>query len=802
MRKPFFSLAVGCALLLLSPVSQTRAQSAAADESARVIVKYKADSPLLRKDLPTAAAQRADQAAALGKRVRVALRTGAGVAERTQVVFATGMTSEELAQRLAAESDIEYAVPDRRRRHAAAPNDPLYLAGPAVAGTTGGPAVGQWYLRAPTGDVQSSINVEPAWDASAGGASIVVAVIDTGVRFDHPDLQRVAAGGNLLPGYDMISDAPTANDGDGRDADASDPGDWLTLAEVQQRGGAFNGCNTVAEDSSWHGTQTSALIGALTSNGIGMAGVGRNVRVLPVRVLGKCGGFDSDIIAAMLWAAGLVVPGVPANPNPARVLNLSLSGEGPCTSAYIDAVARVNAVGAVVVAAAGNSTGHAVGTPASCAGVIAVAGLRHVGSKVGFSDLGPEIAISAPGGNCVNIGEGEPCLYPILTAANSGLTVPVPDAAGGSIYTDSFNVSLGTSFSAPLVAGTAALMLSAKPALTPAEVLATLRASARPFPTTGGSDSDGVPTPQCVAPRPVGSPQVDQGECYCTTSTCGAGMLDAGAAVRASLGGVQAPANYQGLWWNAPAGSESGWGINLNHQGNTLFATWFTFGLDGKPLWLVGSATATPAAPNVFSGNLFTGTGPPFNAFDPGKVVATPVGATTITFTDLDHATLAYSVDGFVQTKTITREVFGSPVPTCVFAAQPNFALATNFEGLWWNAPPGSEPGWGINLTHQGNTIFATWFTFGLDGGPLWLVVAATRTAPSVYTGTLVKAVSGPAFKAIPFDPAQVDGTPTGNVTLTFTDGNTATFAYSIDGIAQTKEITREIFAAPGTICQ
>ena len=588
MRKPFFSLAVGCAVLLLSPVSQTRAQSAAADESARVIVKYKADSPLLRKDLPTAAAQRADQAAALGTRVRVALRAGAGVAERTQVVFATGMTSDELAQRLAAESDIEYAVPDRRRRHAAAPNDPLYLAGPAVAGTTGGPAVGQWYLRAPTGDVQSSINVEPAWDASAGGANIVVAVIDTGVRFDHPDLQRVAAGGNLLPGYDMISDAPTANDGDGRDADASDPGDWLTLADVQQKGGAFNGCNTVAEDSSWHGTQTSALIGALTSNGIGMAGVARNVRVLPVRVLGKCGGFDSDIIAAMLWAAGLVVPGVPANPNPARVLNLSLSGEGPCTSAYIDTVARVNAVGAVVVAAAGNSIGHAVGTPASCAGVIAVAGLRHVGSKVGFSDLGAEIAISAPAGNCVNIGEGEPCLYPILTAANSGLTVPVPDTAGGSIYTDSFNVSLGTSFSAPLVAGTAALVLSAKPTLTPAEVLATLRASARPFPTTGGSDSDGAPTPQCVAPRPAGSPQVDQGECYCTTSTCGAGMLDAGAAVRAALGGAQAAANYQGLWWNAPAGSESGWGINLNHQGNTLFATWFTFGLDGKPLWLVG----------------------------------------------------------------------------------------------------------------------------------------------------------------------------------------------------------------------
>jgi hypothetical protein len=265
---------------------------------------------------------------------------------------------------------------------------------------------------------------------------------------------------------------------------------------------------------------------------------------------------------------------------------------------------------------------------------------------------------------------------------------------------------------------------------------------------------------------------------------------------------MPASANYQGLWWNAPPGSESGWGINLNHQGSTIFATWFTFGLDGKPLWLVVSATSTPAAPNVFSGNLFTGTGPPFNAFDPAKVVSIWVGWITIAFTDLNNATLAYSVHGIAQDKKITREVFGGPVPICVFGAHPNLALATNFQDLWWNAPAGSEPGWGINLTHQGDTIFASWFTFGLDGAPLWLVAAAARTSPNVYTGTLVKAVSGPAFKADPFDPVKVNGTPTGKVTLTFADGNHAAFDYSVDGIAQTKEITREIFAAPGTICQ
>jgi serine protease len=251
--------------------------------------------------------------------------------------------------------------------------------------------------------VRSSINVEPAWDLTPPNSDIVVGVIDTGVRFDHPDLLRAAAGGKLLPGYDMISDIPTANDGDGRDADASDPGDWLTLAEVQDRHGPFYQCDTVAEDSSWHGTQTSALIGALTNNAIGMASVARNVRILPVRALGKCGGFDSDILAAMRWAAGLDVPGTPVQPTPARVLNLSLGGETACTAAYTDAVAEINAAGAVVVASARATALDTLRAPAAnCVGVIAVTGLRHAGSKVGFADLGPAISIAAPAGNCVN----------------------------------------------------------------------------------------------------------------------------------------------------------------------------------------------------------------------------------------------------------------------------------------------------------------------------------------------------------------------------------------------------------------
>ncbi len=534
--RPHLILALACAMLSALPSMRVSAQSVTGDNSARVIVKFKSESTLQPMDSATAGAQLANRTGALGKRIGLVLGAGAGVAERTQVVFGSGITSEQLAQRLGAESDVEYAVPDQRRHHTSVPNDPLYLTGPAVAAATGGPAVGQWYLRAPSGEVQSSINVEPAWNLSVGGKPIVVAMIDTGVRFDHPDLLRVAAGGNLLPGYDMISDVDMANDGDGRDADASDPGDGVTQAEISLKGGPFYNCIDTPEDSSWHGTQTSGLVGALTNNGIGMASVARSMHILPVRVLGKCGGYDSDIIAGMLWAAGLSVPGVPANPSPARVLNLSLHGVGTCTSAYADAIARIKVAGAIIVVAAGNSSGHALGSPANCAGVVAVAGLRHFGTKVGFSDMGPQISISAPAGNCVNTAADAPCLYPILTTANSGLTTPIADSAGGSIYTDAFNASLGTSFSAPLVAGTMALMLSVQPSLSPDQALALLQAAARPFPTTGSVNSDGTPVQQCTAPQPSGSPQVDQLQCYCTTTTCGAGMLDAQGAVLAAIG--------------------------------------------------------------------------------------------------------------------------------------------------------------------------------------------------------------------------------------------------------------------------
>lgn len=399
--------------------------------------------------------------------------------------------------RLRADPAVVYASPDLRRHAHAVTNDPLLSA--------------QWYL---SGAQPSATRTVAAWDLTTGNPSIVIAVLDTGVRFEHPDLGRAASGGKLLPGYDFITNAAVANDGDGRDADPSDPGDWVTDSDRSQS--VFDDCDSAS--SSWHGTRVAGLIGAITNNADGVAGAAFDTRVLPVRVMGKCGGFDSDIIAAMRWAAGLHVPGVPDNPTPASVINLSLGGSGACTAAYQSAVDDIIAHGVLMVASAGNEGGP-VDAPANCAGVLGVAGIRHLGTKVGFSNLGPEIGLSAPGGNCVNSGSGQPCLFSIAVAVNSGTTVPM-----SSTYTDEFNYNVGTSFSAPQAAATAALMRSVNSHLKPSQLIQRMKETATAFP------AGTVET--CHVPASADDLQIS--ECTCTTTTCGAGMLNAGEAVAAA----------------------------------------------------------------------------------------------------------------------------------------------------------------------------------------------------------------------------------------------------------------------------
>jgi hypothetical protein len=272
-----------------------------------------------------------------------------------------------------------------------------------------------------------------------------------------------------------------------------------------------------------------------------------------------------------------------------------------------------------------------------------------------------------------------------------------------------------------------------------------------------------------------------------------------------------AATNYEGLWWNAPAGSESGWGLNLAHQGDIIFATWFTYDFSGKPWWL--SMTATRVADNVYTGTLCENRGPSYTSvgFDPKQVVATSVGQGTLTFNDSENATFAYVVNGISQTKSITRQKFANPVPACSFALVPDAMALQNYQALWWAAPAGSESGWGINVTHQGDIIFATWFTYSQDGSPLWMSVTADKVGPRVYAGALCL-TNGPAFGR-PFDPGEVTRTAVGSVTFTFNDGNNGIFAYSvsdtvkakaslaISSVSRAKAITRQVFRSPGTIC-
>jgi len=522
---PLLVLAALMPLLAVAPndaFAQSASASAVAAAHARVIVKYKAGGALMRES--ALAARDPDRVAVqvagrLSQRLGLTLRDGFAIAPRTQVLFARDLSSAELVARLQADPDVEYAEVDERMHITAVPNDPRYADNQPVIT----PAAGQWYLRPPTGALVSAIDAQTAWNTTKGSPAIVVAVLDTGVRADHPDL-----AGKLLPGYDFVSadddgSFTSANDGNGRDADPSDPGDWVTSAESQQSGGPLQGCQT--QDSSWHGTQTAALIGAATDNGTGMASVGWNVRIVPVRVLGKCGGFQSDVIAGMYWAAGINIPsafgtGPTTNPYPAKVLNMSLgSATTTCSNSYQDAVNAVNAAGASVVVSAGNDAGLAVGQPANCAGAIGVGGLRHIGTKVGFSDVGPQIGISAPGGNCVTL--TGTCQYPILTATNAGVMTPA-----GNTYTDGgANFSVGTSFSAPLVSGTLGLMLSVNSNLEPAQLRVGVMRTSRAFPAAGAAP--GIPV--CHAPDSNA-----QDECYCTTATCGAGMLDVANAVGAA----------------------------------------------------------------------------------------------------------------------------------------------------------------------------------------------------------------------------------------------------------------------------
>ncbi|MEL1266148.1 S8 family peptidase [Pseudoxanthomonas putridarboris] len=467
--------AAGPASGALAPLRTVPAASAS-DAGARIVVRYRAGTAAAhdigsKVNVVQAAAQRANPVVAplSGSSVGGSLRGGAQPLQATHLrKLAVGADVIRLSRsldasemnnllvELKADPSVEYAEIDRRMYPLLTPNDAWY-------------ASHQWNFHNATG----GIRMPEAWDVSTG-AGTVVAVLDTGVLPANPDL-----GANLLEGYDFITDAWTSRRAtDDRVPGALDQGDWNPVANECYSG-------SPAMDSSWHGTHVAGTVAQVTNNAVGVAGVAFDAKVLPVRVLGRCGGYTSDIVDAIVWASGGTVGGVPANANPAEVINLSLGGSGACSATYQSAINTAVANGSVVVVAAGNSNANASGySPASCNNVISVGATRITGGKASYSNYGAAVDLSAPGGGAYTADPGNDGWDGYVTQiAYDGATTPT--SGTGWIYLG----YVGTSMASPHVAAAAALVQSAlvadgKDPLTPAALETLLKTTARPFPVS------------------------------------------------------------------------------------------------------------------------------------------------------------------------------------------------------------------------------------------------------------------------------------------------------------------------------
>lgn len=429
-------------------------------------------------------------------------------------------------QRVKQDADVEWVIPNVLERRAAftTPNDAYFDQ--------------QMWLANRGNQSRGLSNFPHAWDALSTTTpnKTVVAVLDSGVPSGHPELVNA-----LLPGYDFVSDVENARDGGGLDGDAGDPGNWLTAEEKALNPTYYGGCSV--RDSSWHGLAIAGMLAANTHNERGIASMLWQLPgplLLPVRVSGTCGAEVNDIIEGMLWAAGIAYQGSPAlNPSPARVLNLSFGGDGPCGAdlaagspgwLYAQTIQALKRRGVLVVASAGNGDANEVGLaqptrPANCPGVLAVTGLNVQGFKARYANLLPSggtgLAAFAgeENGSTTNVDDL------IVTLRNSSLRGP---EAGEWIVR---GVS-GTSFAAPMVAGVAAMMLSVNPSLSVDQLLEGLTSTAFQHLSQGDAWVLGL---RSDLPTCDGTDVSTRAQCYCTSATCGEGVLNAPEAIAYAL---------------------------------------------------------------------------------------------------------------------------------------------------------------------------------------------------------------------------------------------------------------------------
>ncbi|GGU14739.1 S8 family peptidase [Streptomyces lateritius] len=448
-----------------SGAPQTDAAAPATDGPVeRLIVGYKSKATEAKSN--DAAAKDAE---AKGKKAGETLaferRLGTGAALVDLGAELGKKDAEDVMAAFRADPDVAYVVPDRRvYATAVQPNDTYYKR--------------QWDLF----EAAAGMNVPGAWD-KATGEGVKVAVIDTGY-VAHSDLAA-----NVIAGYDFISDTRMSRDGDGPDSNPADTGDWMNMGDcgVDEFGRPVPDSD---RNNSWHGTHVAGTIAATAGNGKGIAGIAHKATIQPVRVLGWCGGTDADIINAITWASGGSVQGVPANPNPADVINMSLGGGGACNPGTQSAINGAVSRGTTVVVAAGNSNKNASGfQPANCNNVITVAASDREGNRAAYSNYGSIIDVTAPGGEtALSSANG------IWSTLNTGIR---------SLGSETYAAYQGTSMAAPHIAGLAALMNQASPSMTPAQIESAIKTNARTLP---GTCSGGCGAGLADAARTLGAP--------------------------------------------------------------------------------------------------------------------------------------------------------------------------------------------------------------------------------------------------------------------------------------------------------